>query len=67
MPLCDGVESMLHARTVLGPKGTEIHCPASKGSSAGSTMRRSTSMTSGRGQRMAVTEALHSFGFGATV
>src|SRR5713101_4363055 len=25
MPLCAGVESMLQARTVLGPKGAEIH------------------------------------------
>src|SRR5262245_53729659 len=58
-----GVERMVHARTTFGPKGTEIHCPASKSSSGGSTMRTSTSITSGRGQRMAVTSARHSLGF----
>jgi hypothetical protein len=28
-PLCVGEESMLQARTILGPNGTEIHWPAS--------------------------------------
>src|SRR5258705_12517495 len=60
-----GEDSMLHARTTLGPNGTEIQCPASKSSSAGSTMRRSTSMISGRGQRIAPTSARHSRGFAA--
>src|SRR5262245_32494756 len=62
-PLCAGVDSMLQARTVFGPNGTEIHCPASNVHPAGSLTRRSTSMTSGVGQRRAVTTDLHSRGF----
>ncbi len=62
-PLRVGGETMLQARTILGPKGTEIHCPASKVNSAGSSTRRSTSMISGVTARTAVISALHSRGF----
>ena len=54
---------MLQARTILGPNGTEIHCPASKLQSAGSLTARSTSMISGVTARSAVTLARHSRGF----
>src|SRR4029450_6947204 len=62
-PFRVGDDTMLQARTFLGPKGTEIHCPASKVKSAGSRILRSTSMISGVSDRTAGTSDRHSRGF----
>ena len=65
-PLWAGEETMVQARTSLGPNGTEIHCPASKVNSAGSSTSTATSMTSAVIARTAVTRPRHSRGFIAT-
>src|SRR6266545_2857895 len=65
-PLRVGEDTMLQARTIFSPKGTEIHCPAAKLKSSGSRTRRSTSITVGVIHRTAATSALHSRGLGAT-
>src|SRR5712691_1451125 len=65
-PLRVGEDTMLHARTIFSPKGTEIHCPASKVKSSGASTRRSTSITVGVIHRTAATSALHSRGLGGT-
>src|SRR4026208_234641 len=62
-PLRGGDDTMLQARTILGPKGTEIHCPASNVKSAGSMISRSTSMISGVSARTAGPSDRHSRGF----
>ena len=51
------------AELMMADAHPEIHCPAPKVNSAGSSTRRSTSMLSGVTARTAATSALHSRGF----